>query len=94
MFAFYSNGVFAASDTTLQTPIEIDLVKACLYEGKAYSVGAKIQFTYERPVSGLVAQEVLECLKANSEKKDTGAYWKTFSVSCKNPTANKSEVCM
>ena len=83
----------AASDTALQTHTDIDLRKACLYEGKAYSIGSKIQFTYNLS-SGLVAQEVLECIEANTEKKDSGAFWKRYSVSCKNPISNKSEVCL
>ncbi len=94
MFVAYAGVARAAGDTTLQHQIDIDLNKVCLYEDRAYSLGAKIQFTYNRPISGLVAQEVLECLEANAEKKGAGAYWKTYSISCKNPTTNKSEGCM
>lgn len=93
IFVSHSSVALAADDVTLKTPIDIDLKNTCLYESKAYSRGAKLLFTYNRPTSGLVVQEAQECHEANMERKDSGAYWKTFSVSCKNPITNKGEGC-
>lgn len=70
-----------------------DLKKTCLYESKSYSLGSKIQFTFNMPTTGIVVIEVLECIEANEVKNNTDAYWKSILLSCKNPMTNKVEAC-
>jgi hypothetical protein len=72
---------------------EFNSKNSCTYENKSFSIGSKIQFSYTVPLSGLLAQEVLECFEPKKEKVELGAYWKATLVSCKDPSTGKGVGC-